>query len=167
VPLAVGRLFDATLLRLSSDALRPLAASDEWCRRVVDCLRAAGRLVTPLREAAEERRELAKAAARAGAPVQVAPEASRPARQKPASAAAQTTARGSCAASTPCCWLKPYTGTCPCRHAGRSSSFAHSYQHFKSSLGSDDTVVRRYSCTSSAAGPSLTRVMGGGAVAPM
>jgi hypothetical protein len=40
----------------------------------------------------EERRELAKAAARAGASVQAAPEASGR-RQKPVSAAAQTTAR--------------------------------------------------------------------------
>ena len=60
LPVAVGKLFDATVL--SSDALRPLA--DEWCRRVVDCLRAAGSVVTPLRAAAEERREQAKAAAR-------------------------------------------------------------------------------------------------------
>jgi hypothetical protein len=93
LPLAVGRLLDATVL--SSDALRPLA--DEWCRRVVDCLRAAERLVTPLRAAAEERRELAKAAARAGAPVQAALDASGR-RQKLASAAAQAIARAARAA---------------------------------------------------------------------
>jgi hypothetical protein len=108
LPLSVGRLFDATVL--SSDALRPLA--DEWCRRVVDCLRAAGRLVTLLRAAAEERREQAKAAARAGAPVQTAPEAHGPGRrrQKSASAAAQTAARAARAAP-------PATG--------RSSARAH------------------------------------------
>ena len=63
LPLAVGKLFDATVL--SSDAMRPLA--DEWCRRVVACLRAAGKVVTPLRAAAEERRAGAKAAARSSA----------------------------------------------------------------------------------------------------
>ena len=69
LPLAVGRLFDATVL--SSDALRPLA--DEWCRRVVDCLRAAGGVVTPLRTAAENRRDQSRAAARDAAHVPPGP----------------------------------------------------------------------------------------------
>jgi hypothetical protein len=70
----------------------------------VDCLRAAAeRLVTPLRAAAasEEHRELVKAAARAGAPVQATLQVDARAsgrRQKPASAAAQTTARAARAA---------------------------------------------------------------------
>ena len=91
LPLAVGKLFDATVL--SSDALRPLA--DEWCRRVVGYLRAAGRIVTPLRTAAEERLEGARAAARAA--VQAARTSSGTSesgsRRKPQAAAAQDTSR--------------------------------------------------------------------------
>ena len=60
LPLALGRLFDATIL--SSDALRTLA--DNWCTRSVAGLRAIGSVVCPLRAAAEERREPARAAAR-------------------------------------------------------------------------------------------------------
>ena len=90
LPLAVGKLFDATVL--SSDA-RPLA--DEWCRRVVGYLRAAGRIVTPLRTAAEERLEGARAAARAA--VQAARTSSGTSesgsRRKPQAAAAQDTSR--------------------------------------------------------------------------
>jgi hypothetical protein len=61
LPRVVGRLFDATVL--SHDALRPLA--DDWCRRSVQALRAVGEVVCPLRTAAEERREPARAQARA------------------------------------------------------------------------------------------------------
>jgi hypothetical protein len=58
----------------------------------------AGRLVTLLCAAAEEHRELAgRAAARSGAPLQAALDNSGR-RQKPASAAAQATARAACAA---------------------------------------------------------------------
>jgi hypothetical protein len=60
LPLAMGRVFDATVL--SNDALRPLA--DDWCRFSVRCLRAAGDVVCPLRSAAEANREPARAAAR-------------------------------------------------------------------------------------------------------
>jgi hypothetical protein len=61
LPRAMGRVFDATVL--SNDALRPLA--DDWCRHTVVALRIAGGVVCPLRTAAEERRESAKAAAAA------------------------------------------------------------------------------------------------------
>jgi hypothetical protein len=51
--------------------------------------------------------------------------------------------------------------------ARRAQLELRAQQHCRSPLGSDDTVVRRYSCASSAAGHLLTRVMGGGAVAPI
>ena len=86
LPLAMGKLFDATVL--SSDALRPLA--DEWCRRVVCSLRAAGSVVTPLRAAAEERREHAKAARRAAA---TTGDGASGRRRKPDTAATQDAAR--------------------------------------------------------------------------
>ena len=61
LPRALGRLFDVTVL--SSDSLRPLA--DDWCRHAVKGLRTAGRVVCPLRTAAEARLGPARAAARA------------------------------------------------------------------------------------------------------
>ena len=60
LPLAIGRVLDATVL--SNDALRPVA--DEWCRLAARWLRAAGKVVCPLRTAAELRREPVREAAR-------------------------------------------------------------------------------------------------------
>ena len=98
LPLAVGKLFDATVL--SSDALRPLA--DEWCRRVVACLRTVGSVVTPLRTAAEERLEGTRAAARAAAQAARVPSGASDRRRQPGEAvraAAQDTARTVAAAA--------------------------------------------------------------------
>jgi hypothetical protein len=58
LPRALGRLFDVTVL--SSDSLRPLA--DDWCHHTVKELRTAGRVVCPLRTAAEARLSPARAA---------------------------------------------------------------------------------------------------------
>ena len=113
LPLAVGRLFDATVL--SSDALRPLA--DEWCRLVVDCLRAAGGVVTPLRTAAENRRDQSRAAARDAAHVPPGP--SRRHRQ-PASQAEALAARGA-AHVAEAASQAPATG----RRGARASTSAH------------------------------------------
>ena len=60
LPLAMGRVFDVTVL--SNDALRPMA--DDWSSLAARCLRAAGRVVCPLRTAAELRREPAREVAR-------------------------------------------------------------------------------------------------------
>ena len=59
LPLLVGHMFDCTIL--AGNALRPIA--DEWCRHAVSGLLRAGRVVRPLREAAEKTRAAARALA--------------------------------------------------------------------------------------------------------
>ena len=59
LPQLVGEMFDRTIL--AGDALRPVA--DAWCRHSVDGLYRAGRVVRPLRDAAERARAAARAAA--------------------------------------------------------------------------------------------------------
>ena len=88
LPRALGRVFDKTVL--THDALRPLA--DAWCRRSVRALRAAGDIVCPLRTAAEERREPARAAARQRRRGAAAEE-----RREPARATARQARRGAAA----------------------------------------------------------------------
>ena len=52
LPELVGRLFDVTIL--SRDVLRPMA--DAWCSMAQGCLLRAGKLIRPLRLAAELKR---------------------------------------------------------------------------------------------------------------
>ena len=54
LPELVGRLFDATILSRSS--LRPLAGT--WCSAAQNCLLRLGKVVRPLRVAAERKREI-------------------------------------------------------------------------------------------------------------
>ena len=58
LPLLVGRLFDCTVL--PNNALRRVA--DRWCHHSKDCLQDLGRVVRPLRAAAEITRAIARAA---------------------------------------------------------------------------------------------------------
>ncbi len=64
LPRALGRLYDVKAL--SCDSLRPLA--DDWCRHALKGLRTAGRVVCPLRTAAEARIGPTRAAAREANP---------------------------------------------------------------------------------------------------
>ena len=59
LPLLVGHMFDCTIL--AGNALRPIA--DQWCRHAANSLLRAGRVVCPLREAAEKTRAAARALA--------------------------------------------------------------------------------------------------------
>jgi hypothetical protein len=59
LPLLVGHIFDCTIL--AGNALRPIV--DRWCRHAMNGLLRAGRVVYPLREAAEKARAAARAAA--------------------------------------------------------------------------------------------------------
>jgi hypothetical protein len=59
LPEFVGAMFDSTVL--AGDAIRVVA--DTWCRRALDGLHRAGRVVRPLRDAAERARAAARAAA--------------------------------------------------------------------------------------------------------
>jgi hypothetical protein len=54
-------MFDCTGTVLAGDALRPV--TDAWCRHALDGLFRAGRVVRPLRDAAERARALGRAAA--------------------------------------------------------------------------------------------------------
>ncbi len=57
--LVVGHMFDCTILE--GNALRPIA--DQWRRHAMNGLLRAGRVVCPLRKAAEKARAAARAAA--------------------------------------------------------------------------------------------------------
>jgi hypothetical protein len=59
LPELVGAMFDSTVL--AGDAIRVVA--DTWCRHALDVLHRAGRVVRPLRDAAERTRAAARAAA--------------------------------------------------------------------------------------------------------
>ena len=59
LPELVGAMFDSTVL--AGDAIRVVA--DTWCRHALDGLHRAGRVVRPLRDAAERTRAAARAAA--------------------------------------------------------------------------------------------------------
>ncbi len=59
LPELVGQMFDRTIL--AGDALRPIA--DAWCRFALDGLYRVGRVVRPLRDAAERSRAAARVAA--------------------------------------------------------------------------------------------------------
>jgi hypothetical protein len=59
LPELAGAMFDSTVL--AGDAIRVVA--DTWCRHAIDGLHRAGRVVRPLRDAAERTRAAARAAA--------------------------------------------------------------------------------------------------------
>jgi hypothetical protein len=59
LPELVGAMFDSTIL--AGDAI--LVVADTWCRHALDGLHRAGRVVRPLRDAAERARAAARAAA--------------------------------------------------------------------------------------------------------
>ena len=61
LPELVGAMFDRTIL--ADDALRPVA--DVWCRHALNGLFRMGRVVRPLRDAAEKVRAVARVAAAA------------------------------------------------------------------------------------------------------
>ena len=63
LPELVGAMFDRTIL--ADDALRPVA--DVWCRHALNGLFRVGRVVRPLRDAAEKARAVARVAAAAAA----------------------------------------------------------------------------------------------------
>ena len=63
LPELVGAMFDRTIL--ADDALRPVA--DMWCRHAMNGLFRVGRVVRPLRDAAEKARAVARVAAAAAA----------------------------------------------------------------------------------------------------
>jgi hypothetical protein len=132
--------------------------------------------VTFLRAAAEERRELAKAAARAGAPVQAAlmppgvVKSPPPRRHNPLlGLLAQPPLR---LVDSEAVHVHMLAYRAQLELCAQLLALQVAVRHWQSRY--DSTAVRRYtgSCASSAAGPSLsltrsTRVMGGGAVAPM
>ena len=56
LPEAVGRLYDCTILSSDHDALRPLA--DAWCQLAMGNLLRVGSVVSPLRTAADAKRDV-------------------------------------------------------------------------------------------------------------